>query len=1245
MIRGLNMVNLKKKIFVLLTLSVFILSSVYFLNNNLKIIPNNDDISSYSEKKIKVSATDPVIHILNNWSAAVGSGIANGGGNYSDPYVIKDKIIDANLGEYGIKIEDSQNFYFIIENCTVYNAGSAGSNAGIKIDTSNNGTIYNNNLSFSVTTGVYMTTSYNNTIKDNYIEGTSQSNTNGIRIVWSENITVKNNLILEYWTGLSFSGSHNNSILSNTIYQSGQIGIELYDVSDSLFSKNLFKDQARGIELRNAVDNIFYDNIFQDLSYVALYFYDLGSEDSYNNTFYQNSLINNLNQILGRSNYNNASSQYWNYTNIGNYWDNYTGSDLDDDGKGDSPHPIYANYLVYDYFPIYNDGIDLQNGVIEIDALATGVGANNWTWAAERFWSSGSGSYSDPYIIQPYVIWDLTINGNSVNSCISISNSTEYFRIENTTLVNSGNLHAGLYLYNTSNAWIQYNDVSNNAGNGLALYISNNNTIGDNLVKNNSLVGIYLESSNNSLITGNILSNQTTTIQEVNSQNNILPMNQIEGEYTPLFIDDIAPYIAGSINWSMAIQFHWSSGRGTEEDPYIIENKIINGTSSGSVIRIVGSNKSVILNNLTVKNSGSASSNGGIYLENADNVTISNTNSSYHPYAGILLQGSHYNDIIGNILTFNNYGIRFETSDYNIISQNNISQNTDTGVFFGNIFIGPKDNVVTNNSFIGNALHAQDVDGTSFWNSSTIGNYWDDYVGNDADDNGIGDTQYNLAGGIDYLPIYSDQFNGSKIYIDDTGVSSQDWSWAETRSWLTGSGTSNDPYLIKDLVIDGGYSGSNIIIANSTAFFRIENCTLFNIQDSAIRMINSENGFIFDNRITNSTNDGIYLEKSNNTIIYNNQISNTSGSGVYIFDDSNFNNISRNIVNESSGHGINLWGYNDNNTIMDNLLHSNSGASRYDIHIYRSTNNSIVRNVIYNNSGSNYRSIGIRVTSNYNTVRDNQIYNNSGSGISAIFLSGGLYNTIDNNTIIQNDGPLLTMGMVYLGVDYVTCTNNIIFKNNGTGIYIINQANDLIIKGNDISNNTKSGIFSFIVGGLYYDNSFLNNNITNNGEYGMLLWGSQDNIISDNLIENNGILGDYEGISVFTNTDNNNFTNNRILDNQYIGFRSGGAAEDNLIFNNTFSGNGINAQDNSSLINFWNNSVNGNFWDDYGGYDINGDGIGETPYNITGSAGVLDNQPQTSPTLILIQIDINSPQPNEVFGIEAPTFTIGTNNQ
>ncbi len=73
-------------------------------------------------------------------------------------------------------------------------------------------------------------------------------------------------------------------------------------------------------------------------------------------------------------------------------------------------------------------------------------------------------------------------------------------------------------------------------------------------------------------------------------------------------------------------------------------------------------------------------------------------------------------------------------------------------------------------------------------------------------------------------------------------------------------------------------------------------------------------------------------------------------------------------------------------------------------------------------------------------------------------------------------------------------------------------------------------------------------------------------------------------------------------------FDSGGSSADgNRVYNNQFTNNNISAQDNGTN-NQWNLDV-GNYWDDYGGADLDDNGIGDTPYIVPGSAGSKDYFP------------------------------------
>ena len=63
-----------------------------------------------------------------------------------------------------------------------------------------------------------------------------------------------------------------------------------------------------------------------------------------------------------------------------------------------------------------------------------------------------------------------------------------------------------------------------------------------------------------------------------------------------------------------------------------------------------------------------------------------------------------------------------------------------------------------------------------------------------------------------------------KIHINGTS----DWINFKNAGNCTGQGTYSNPYIIEDLVIDGGDSGNSIWIENSDVYFMIVNCSLTN---------------------------------------------------------------------------------------------------------------------------------------------------------------------------------------------------------------------------------------------------------------------------------------------------------------------------------------------------------------------------------------------------------------------------------
>ena len=339
---------------------------------------------------------------------------------------------------------------------------------------------------------------------------------------------------------------------------------------------------------------------------------------------------------------------------------------------------------------------DLTGNPIYIDDLATGVGAHNWTWAETQPWCSGSGSWADPFIIE-----NVTIDGQGIDNCIEIKNSDKYFIIRNCSLYNSSSTlnHAGIRLNNGNNSKIINNNCSDNKTSGIQLYYSDNNTLSGNIA-NNNYGGIFLSFSNNNTLSGNTANNNYVGIYLDYSNSNTLSRNNINNNYFGIAL--------GSSN----------------------NNKL-----SGNIIS----------NNNT----------SGISLLRSDNNTLSENTVNNNIGYGIALGYSENNMLSGNTVNNNTSGISLLRSDNNTLSENTISNNSNGT----KVDSYSNSNKIVLNNYINNEINAEDNANNNAWDDGFTGNYWDDYTGVDANDNGIGDTPYIVpgsAGSQDNFPIWTD---------------------------------------------------------------------------------------------------------------------------------------------------------------------------------------------------------------------------------------------------------------------------------------------------------------------------------------------------------------------------------------------------------------------------------------------------------------------------------------------------------
>jgi parallel beta-helix repeat protein len=115
--------------------------------------------------------------------------------------------------------------------------------------------------------------------------------------------------------------------------------------------------------------------------------------------------------------------------------------------------------------------------------------------------------------------------------------------------------------------------------------------------------------------------------------------------------------------------------------------------------------------------------------------------STFQEPAGISLWKSSSNIITGNRLESNTFGLYLrEHSEHNIIVGNTISGNTNEGV----LLTLSSSNTFYHNNFDneGNVYDSGRVSSFNAWDNGEEGNFWNDYVGPDANGDGIGGSPY-----------------------------------------------------------------------------------------------------------------------------------------------------------------------------------------------------------------------------------------------------------------------------------------------------------------------------------------------------------------------------------------------------------------------------------------------------------------------------------------------------------------------
>jgi len=289
-----------------------------------------------------------------------------------------------------------------------------------------------------------------------------------------------------------------------------------------------------------------------------------------------------------------------------------------------------------------------------------------------------------------------------------------------------------------------------------------------------------------------------------------------------------------------------------------------------------------------------------------------------------------------------------------------------------------------------------------------------------------------------------------KIHI----INNSGWVDFRNAGHCTGSGTYTHPYIIKDLVIDGGDSGTCILIENSDVYFKIENCTLFNSDASGLYLKNVSNGKMLNNNCSFNKY-GIYTHYSKNNTILGNIANNNSFYGICLKSQCNDTKVVGNRACFNSEKGILISGgyyiyhHSYNNLIINNNVSYNSGEG---MRVVFTNDSKIINNTAINNYNE---ALNIQLCQNI-TISMNRLEGKA-DGIWACNLK--LIN-IFNNIISSNRYT----GLDIENANYVNITNNYISENN-VGIALSGyygdpqRAENCIISENFISDCSQAGIW------------------------------------------------------------------------------------------------------------------------------------------------------------------------------------------
>ncbi len=271
----------------------------------------------------------------------------------------------------------------------------------------------------------------------------------------------------------------------------------------------------------------------------------------------------------------------------------------------------------------------------------------------------------------------------------------------------------------------------------------------------------------------------------------------------------------------------------------------------------------------------------------------------------------------------------------------------------------------------------------------------------------------------------------------------------------------------------------------------------------------------------------------------------------------------------------------------------------------------VIRGFVVEHSGGDLQNedSGILLKSSGNQVENNELRDI----LFGIYLYHSSENHIRHNRI--RGRPELEMGERGAGIHLWNSANNLIEGNSVTeardGMYIQSSPHNVMrqnrvshlryglhymssddnqFEENIFSNNVAGAAIMYSRGIQFRRNAFIHNR--GFSSFGILFQGCEDNLAEGNFIIDNATGLFLEAVRHTT------FRKNVIAEND-VAMEIFSSSEENLFSENQFVENLSPLQlIGKKTASHWQDGGRGNFWSDYDGYDLDGDGIGDVPHKI-----------------------------------------------